>query len=160
MALDGFPSIRWFWFRLRAARRFLVENDQWWKTLGHYRLSTYNLERGLAHNLMFSIKFKTRTWHHKTEREKAIEMIVARKPLDTTNGHCQKLPLKTTTLPPKGESGHCMMSRKVQSIASAQCQCCARTSSQMINFASQSSSAKSLCTSIEHIESLPMAIGL
>ncbi|KAH9556199.1 hypothetical protein CY35_07G013700 [Sphagnum magellanicum] len=33
-------------------------------------------------------------------------------------------------------------------------------SSQMINFTSQSSSAKSLCISIEHIESLPMAIGI
>ncbi|KAH9536361.1 hypothetical protein CY35_17G103600 [Sphagnum magellanicum] len=52
------------------------------------------------------------------------------------------------------------MSRKVRSIASAQYQCCARTSSQTINFASRSSLAKSLCTGIEHIESLPRAIGI
>jgi hypothetical protein len=69
-------------------------------------------------------------------------------------------PPKTTTLSPKAEFGRCMMSRKVRSTPSAQCWCCAGTSSQTINFASQSSSAKSLYTSIEHIESLPMAIGI
>ncbi len=87
-------------------------------------------------------------------------MITTQQPLDTTSGHCQKSPLKTTTLPPKGESRHCMMSHKVQSITSAQCQCCVGASSQMISFASRNNSAKSLCTGIEHIESLPRVIGI
>ncbi|CAK9870421.1 unnamed protein product [Sphagnum jensenii] len=52
------------------------------------------------------------------------------------------------------------MLRKVRSTASTHCQCCARASSQMISFASRSSSTKSLCTGIEHIESLPMVIGI
>jgi hypothetical protein len=51
-------------------------------------------------------------------------MITAQDPLDTIGGHCHKSPSKTTTLPPKGESGHCMMSRKVQSITLTQCWCC------------------------------------
>ncbi|CAM6007380.1 unnamed protein product [Sphagnum balticum] len=50
------------------------------------------------------------------------------------------------------------MSHKVQFTTSAQCRCCAGASSQTINFASRSNSAKSLCTSIKHIESLPRAI--
>jgi hypothetical protein len=70
-----------------------------------------------------------RTSRHKTEREMAVETIATREPLDTTSGHCQKSPLKTTTLPPKGESGRCMMSHKVRSTTSAQCQCCVRASS-------------------------------
>ncbi len=39
MALDGVPSIRQFWLRLRAPCRLSMENDQWWKTLGHCQLS-------------------------------------------------------------------------------------------------------------------------
>ncbi|CAK9229698.1 unnamed protein product [Sphagnum troendelagicum] len=53
-----------------------------------------------------------------------------------------------------------MMSHKVRSTTSAQCRCCAGASSQTINFASRSSSAESFCTGIEHIESLPKAIGI
>jgi len=87
-------------------------------------------------------------------------MIVAQEPLDTTSGHCRKSPSKTTTLPPKGESRHCMMSHKVWSTASTQCRCCVGASSQMISFASRNSSAESLYTGIKHIESLPMAIGI
>jgi hypothetical protein len=124
------------------------------------RYSTYGLERGSVCNLMFSVKVKTRTWHHKTKHEKATETSVARKPLDTIGGHCRKSPLKTTTLPPKGEYGCYMMSGKVRSTASAQCQCCAGASSQTISFASRSSSVKSLCIGIEHIESLPKVIGI
>jgi len=87
-------------------------------------------------------------------------MIAAREPLDTTRSHCRKSPPKITTLPPKGESGHRMMSHKIRSTASAQCRCYARASSQTINFASRSSSAESLYTGIEHIESLPRSIGI
>ncbi len=87
-------------------------------------------------------------------------MIVAREPLDTTRSHCQKSPPKITTLPPKGESGRRTMSRKIRSTALAQCRCCAGASSQLINFASRSSSAESLYTGIEHIESLPRSIGI
>jgi hypothetical protein len=87
-------------------------------------------------------------------------MIIAREPLNTTCGHCRKSPPKITTLLPKGESGHCMMSHNVRSIASAQCRCYAGASSQTISFASRSSSAESLYTCIEHIESLLMAIGI
>ncbi|CAK9224469.1 unnamed protein product [Sphagnum troendelagicum] len=43
---------------------------------------------------------------------------------------------------------------------SQKCRCCAGASSQTINFASRSSSAESLCTGIEHIESLPRPIGI
>ncbi len=59
-------------------------------------------------------------------------MIAARKPLDTTSEQCRKSPPKTTTLSPNGESGCCMMSRKVWSIASAQCRCCAEASSALL----------------------------
>ncbi len=52
------------------------------------------------------------------------------------------------------------MSRKVQSTASTQCQCYAGASSQTISFASWSSSTESFCIGIEHIESLPRAIGI
>ncbi|CAK9859875.1 unnamed protein product [Sphagnum jensenii] len=52
-------------------------------------------------------------------------------------------------------------------IANANCKenwhlykCCAKASSQTINFTSRSNSTKSLCTGIKHIESLPMAIGI
>jgi hypothetical protein len=87
-------------------------------------------------------------------------MIVTRKPLDTTSEHCRKSPLKTTILLQKGEFGCCMMSHKVQSTASAQCQCCVGASSQTNNFASRSSLTQSLFIGIKHIESLPMAIGI
>ncbi|KAH9549093.1 hypothetical protein CY35_10G001600 [Sphagnum magellanicum] len=50
------------------------------------------------------------------------------------------------------------MSCKVQSTTLAQCQCCVGASSQIINFASRNSLVESLCTGIEHIESLPRAI--
>jgi hypothetical protein len=87
-------------------------------------------------------------------------MTATRKPLDTTSGHCQKSPPKTTTLVRKGESRHCMMSCKIRSTALAQCQCCAGASSQTISFASWNSSTKLLCTGIEHIESLLIVIGI
>ncbi len=131
-----------------------------WPLSTFRRYSTYGLERGSARNLMFSMRVKTRTSHHKTEHERAVETIVAQKPLDTICGHCRKSPLKTTTLPPKGEFGRCMMSRKVWSTTLAQCRCCAGASSQTISFAFRSSSVESLYTSIEHIESLPMLIGI
>jgi len=124
------------------------------------RYSAYGLERGLACNLMFFVRVKMRTWRHKTECERAEETIVAWEPLDTTSEHCRKSPPKITTLLPKGESGHHMMLHKIRSTASTQCRCCAGASSQTINFASQSSSIESLCTGIEHIESLPRAIGI
>ncbi len=85
-------------------------------------------------------------------------MIASRKPLDTTCKHCQKSPLKTTTLSPKGKFGCCMMLCKVWSTASAQSWCCAKTSSQTISFTSRSSSAKSFCTSMKHIASLRRVI--
>ncbi len=52
------------------------------------------------------------------------------------------------------------MSSKVWSTALAQCRRCAGASSQTISFASWSSSTKSLYIGIEHIESLPMVIGI
>ncbi|CAN5954649.1 unnamed protein product [Sphagnum jensenii] len=88
------------------------------------------------------------------------KMIDTQEPLNTTGGHCRKSPTKTTTLPPKGKSRCYMMSRKVRSTALAQCRCCVGASSQTINFASWNSSIESLCPNIEHIESLPMAIGI
>jgi hypothetical protein len=102
------------------------------------RYSAYGLERGLVCNFIFSVRIKTRTWHHKTKHEGAAKMITTQEPLDTIGGYFRKSPPKTTTLTPKGESGHYMMLRKVQSIASALCWCCAGTSSQTIGFASWS----------------------
>jgi hypothetical protein len=106
------------------------------------------------------MKVKTCTSRHKTERERAAKTIVARKPLDTIDGHYRKSPPKTTTLPSKGESGRCMMSCKVWCTALTQCRCYVGALSQTISFASRSSLVESLCTGIEHIESLPMAIGI
>jgi len=164
MALDGFLGIR--------AISTLTEGsvsasggkwsmmEDFWPLSTFRRYSTYGLERGSMRNLMFSMRVKTCTSHHKTEREWAVETIAARKPLDTTCGHCRKSPPKTTILPPKGKFGRCMMSHKVWSTTSAQCRCCAGASSQTISFAFRSSSAESLYTSIEHIEFLPMSIGI
>jgi hypothetical protein len=81
-------------------------------------------------------------------------------PLDTIGEHCRKSSPKITTLLPKNKFGHYMMSYKVRSIASAQCRCCVGTSSQTISFASRSNLIKLFCTSIEHIESLLMVIGI
>jgi hypothetical protein len=132
--------------------------EDFWPLSTFRKYSAYGLERGSACNLMFSMKVKTRISCHKIEHEKAAKTIVAREPLDTTSGHCRKSPPKTTTLSPKGKYGRRMMLRKVRSITSAQCRCYLGTSSQTINFASQSSSVELLCTCIEHIESLPRAI--
>jgi hypothetical protein len=65
------------------------------------------------------VRVKMRTSCHKTEPKRAAETIVAQEPLDTTSGHCQKSPPKTTTLSPKGKYRCYMMSRKVQSITLA-----------------------------------------
>jgi hypothetical protein len=83
------------------------------------RYLAHGLERGLACNLIFSVRVKTHTSCHKTKPERVVETIVTRWPLDTISGHCQKSPPKTTTLSPKGKSGRYMMSRKVRSIISA-----------------------------------------
>jgi len=139
--------------------KWLVMEDSW-PLLALRRYLTYGLERVSTHNLMFSMRVKTCTWRQKIECEKAAETIVARKPLDTTSRHCRKSPPKTTTLLPKGKYGRRMMSHKVWSTTSAQCRCYAGASFQTINFASWSSLVESLCTSIEHIESLPKAIGI
>jgi hypothetical protein len=155
MALDGFSVIRRFRLQLKASCRLPMENYQWWKILAivdSQKVFSIRPEKGLVCNLMFSVRVKTCTSRHKTKCAKAAKMIAARKPLDTTGGQCQKSPPKITTLPPKGESGRCMMSRKVRSIASAQCRCCVGASSQTISFASRSYSAKSLCIDIKHIE--------
>ncbi len=146
-------------FESASGGKWLMIEDSW--PLSTFRrYSAYGLERGLARNLMFSVRVKMRTWRHKTERERVAETIAAREPLDTISGHCRKSPPKTTTLPPKGKFGRRMMSRKVWSTASAQCRCCAGASSQTINFASRSSLTELLCTGIEHIESLARAIGI
>jgi hypothetical protein len=89
------------------------------------------------------VRINMRTSCHKTKRERATKKIIAQEPLDSIGKHCRKSPPKTTTLPPKGESGRYMMSHKVRSTASAQCRCCVGASSQTINFASQNSSAVS-----------------
>jgi hypothetical protein len=136
----------------------MMENS--WPLSNLRRYSTYSLERGLARNLLFFVRIKTRTSCHKIKREKVAKTTVAREPVDTTSKHCGKSPSKTTTLPPKGDSGCYMMSHKVRFITPAQCRCYAEASSQTISFASHSSSAESLCTIIEHIESLLMAIGI
>jgi len=144
---------------LDSSGKWSMMEDSWpLPTLRRY--SVYGLERGSTQNLMLFMRVKTCTWHHKTEHERAAKMITAQEPLDTIGGHYRKSPLKTTILLPKGEYGRCMMSRKVSFTTSAQCQCCAKISSQMINFASWSKLAELFYTHIKHIESLPMAIGI
>ncbi len=83
------------------------------------RYSTYGLKKGLVRNLMFSVRIKTHTSRHKTEREKVTKTNVARELVDTTSEHCCKSPPKTTNLLLKGEPGRCMMSHKIRSMTLA-----------------------------------------
>jgi hypothetical protein len=80
-----------------------------------------SIQRGEGIDAQFHVFRESQDAHFtpQTKCKKAIEMIAAQEPLDTIGGHCQKSPLKITTLPPKGEFGHCMMSRKVRSTTSA-----------------------------------------
>ncbi len=69
--------------------------ENFWPLPTLRRYSTYGLERGLTHNFMFFVRVRTCTWCHKIECKKAAETIIAREPLDTTGGHCQKSPVNS-----------------------------------------------------------------
>ncbi len=127
-----------------------------WPMLILKRYSTYGLERGSARNLMFFVRLKTcnATKSNVRRPQKRLLPKSLWTPLpDIIENHPRRQPLYCQ----RANLGAVDVAQS-SIYTLAQCQCCVKTSSQTINFASRSNSAKSLCTSIKHIESLPMVI--
>jgi len=161
MALDGFPGIRQPQLWLKAPCRLPMENDQWWKTFGHCRLSEGTLHTAWRGDWRTISCF---SW----ESKRALDATKpkARGPqndcyLKASRHHWQTLSEithKDNHFTAKGQIW--VLHDVAQSPVYCLGRCCVGASSQTINFASYNSSIESLYPSIEHIESLPMAIGI